>query len=91
MKVFMAKIGGFWLLVIVTKDLAFDITGFCILCCLLIFVKNCMCFAFLMLIFICYDCNELIINIFLNVFLFDLKIRLPCGKNSLQLSTGQSH
>ena len=51
---FLTKIGGFQLLVIVTEDLVLDVGGRSyILCCLLIFVKNCLCFEFLVLKFIC--------------------------------------
>ena len=49
--------------------------GSYILCCLLIFVKYCLYLAYLVLLFICYDCNKLIINMFLNVCFFDLKIK----------------
>ena len=53
MEVFVKNLGGFKLLVIVTKDLFLVVAGSYILSCLLIFVKNCMCFEFLVLKFIC--------------------------------------
>lgn len=66
MEVFVTKVNGFQFLVIVTKDLVLDIAGSYILCYLLMFAKKCVCFAIfvLILIFISFDCNKLIINVF---------------------------
>ena len=72
MEVFVTKVNGFQFLVIVTKDLILDIAGSYILHYLLMFAKKCPCSAFfvLILIFISFDCNKLIINMFLNAWLF---------------------
>ena len=75
MEVFVTKLAASSCWFLSQKTWSWMLRGSYILCCLLIFVKNCLCFAFLMLIFICYDCNELIINMFLNVCFFDLKIK----------------
>ena len=68
MKFFVTKVSGFWLIVIVTKDLVLDVAGV-----LYPLLFTHLCFPCLMLIFICYDCYELIINMSVNVYLLDLK------------------
>ena len=53
MEVFVTKIGGFQFLVIATGDLVLDAAGVLYPLLLLIFVKNCLYFEFLVLKFIC--------------------------------------
>ena len=70
MGVFVTKINGFWLLVIVTKDLVLNVAGvpYPLLFCS--YLLQIVCFAFLVLIFICYDRNKLITNMLLYVYFF---------------------
>ena len=78
MEVFVTKVNGFQFLVIATKDLVLDIAGSYILCYLLMFGKKCACFAIfvLILIFISFDCNKLIINMFLNAWFFCMEVKI---------------